>query len=48
MIANTLKTEYMTNPIGIDIQTPCLMWLCEGGLRQTAYEIQAHKDGKEI
>ena len=48
MIANTLKTEFMTNPVGIDIKAPCLTWLCEGGLRQTAYEIRAHRDGMEV
>ena len=48
MIANTLKTEYMTNPVGIDIKSPCLTWLCEGGLRQTAYELRAYRDGEEV
>ena len=47
MTAKTLKTEYMTNPVGIDIKAPCLTWLCEGGLRQTAYEIRAHRGGEE-
>ncbi len=48
MTAKTLKTEYMTNPVGIDIKAPCLTWLCEGGLRQTAYEIRAYLDGEEV
>ena len=46
MIANLLKTEYMKNPVGIDIRTPYLTWLCEDGLRQTAYEIRAFRGGK--
>ncbi len=39
MIAIRLRTEYMTDPLGIDIQNSRLMWNCEGGLRQTAYQV---------
>ncbi len=39
MKAIRLRTEYLENPLGIDIQKPRLMWNCEGGLRQTAYQI---------
>ena len=39
MKAIRLRTEYLENPIGIDIRHPRLMWNCEGGLRQTAYRI---------
>lgn len=48
MIAKTLKTEYMTDPVGIDIKAMRLTWLCEGGLRQTAYELRARRDGEEV
>ncbi len=48
MTANTLKTEYMSDPVGIDVKTPYLTWLCEGGLRQSAYEIRAFCGGNEI
>lgn len=41
MKAINLKTEYLTDPVGIDIQKPRLMWNCEGGIRQTAYRIVA-------
>ena len=41
MIAINLKTEYLINPIGIDIQNPRLIWNCEGGIKQTAYRIVA-------
>lgn len=41
MKAINLKTEYLTNPIGIDIKEPRLSWNCEGGLKQTAYRIIA-------
>lgn len=39
MKAIRLKTDYLTNPIGIDNVTPELMWNCEGGKLQTAYRI---------
>ena len=41
MRAIRLKCEYLKDPVGIDILRPRLMWNCEGGLRQTAYEIEA-------
>ncbi len=41
MIAINLKTEYLKNPIGIDIKNPRLFWNCEGGKKQTAYQIVA-------
>ena len=43
MKAIRLKTEYLQNPLGIDIQHPRLMWNCEGGLKQTAYRIVTEK-----
>jgi len=39
MKAIRLRTEYLENPIGIDIRHPHLMWNCEGGSKQTAYQI---------
>lgn len=44
MKAINLKTEYLINPIGIDIRHPRLMWNCEGGTKQTAYRIVAKID----
>ena len=41
MKAIRLRTEYLKNPIGIDILTPRLMWNCDGGITQTAYQIIA-------
>ncbi len=41
MKAIRLRTEYLKNPIGIDVREPQLFWNCEGGKRQTAYEIEA-------
>lgn len=36
-----LRCEYLKNPIGIDIDNPRIMWNCEGGITQTAYQIIA-------
>ena len=50
MIASRLKTEYLVNPMGIDIQHPRLQWTCEGGVKQTAYRIVTEKwdSGKAV
>ena len=39
MQAVRLKTEHLFDPLGIDVPHPVLMWNCEGGMKQTAYEI---------
>ncbi len=39
MKAVRMRTEYLMNPVGLDIQRPRLHWNCEGGIRQTAYQI---------
>jgi alpha-L-rhamnosidase len=39
-----LKTEYLFNPLGIDIVRPRLFWNCEGGAVQTAYRILAEDE----
>ena len=39
MKAVRLRTEYLFDPLGIDIQRPRLQWNCEGGIFQTAYQI---------
>lgn len=48
MKAIRLRTEYLSNPIGIDIAHPRLFWNCEGGVTQTAYQIIAECDGKTV
>lgn len=48
MQAINLKTEYLKNPVGIDVTSPRLMWTCEGGEKQTAYRIVATSEGKQI
>ena len=44
MKAINLKTEYLIDPIGIDIRHPRLFWNCKGGTKQTAYRIVAKTD----
>ncbi|MBO6039909.1 MAG: family 78 glycoside hydrolase catalytic domain [Oscillospiraceae bacterium] len=39
MKAIRLRTEYLKDPLGIDVPQPRLMWNCEGGVAQTAYQI---------
>ena len=39
MKAIRLRTEYLKDPLGIDIRQPRLQWNCEGGEKQTAYQI---------
>ena len=39
MKAARIRTEYLKDPLGIDIRRPRIFWNCEGGVKQTAYEI---------
>lgn len=41
MKAINIKTEYLVNPNGIDLQSPRIFWNAEGGLMQTAYQIKS-------
>ena len=43
MKAVRLQTEYLNNPLGIDMAHPRMLWNCEGGVRQTAYRIVTDK-----
>lgn len=42
MKAVHLQTEYLTEPLGIDIVQPRFYWQCEGGITQTAYQLTAY------
>lgn len=44
MQAVRLKTEHLFEPIGVDFTAPRLFWNCEGGARQTAWQIVASDD----
>lgn len=48
MNATNLKTEYLRDPMGIDIVRPRLFWNCQGSVKQTAYEIAATVDGEAV
>ena len=48
MKAIRLRTVYLKDPLGIDIQKPLLFWNCEGGKQQTAWRIVAQTDGKTV
>ena len=48
MKAIRLRTEYLKDPFGIDIQKPLLFWNCKGGKQQTAWRIVAQTDGKTV
>ena len=39
-----LKTEYLVNPVGIDIPEPRLFWTVDGAKRQTACQVTASID----
>ncbi len=47
MRAIRLRTEYLKDPLGIDIQHPRLHWNCEGGVRQTAWQVVCRR-GEEV
>ncbi len=47
MKATNIKTEYLTNPSGIDVKNPRISWNCLGGKKQTSYEIEFAIDGEK-
>lgn len=47
MKAIRLKTEYLTEPLGLGITKPRFYWNCEGGREQTAYQIIARR-GQDV
>ena len=48
MDAIRLKTDYLTQPLGLGNPTPRFYWNCRGGKTQTAYQIRCTRAGKEI
>lgn len=48
MKAIHLRTEHLKNPLGIDLEKPYLLWNCQGGQKQSAYEIEAMSGEKVI
>lgn len=47
MYAIKLKTEYLKNPLGIDIAEPRLFWNCTDGVTQTAWQIVCRDENGE-
>ena len=48
MKAIRLKTEHLINPMGEDFIAPRLSWNCNGGVKQTAYQIIAADDAGTV
>lgn len=48
MRAIRLKTEYLSEPLGMDVTAPRLSWNCQDGMRQSAYQIIAKIGGKTV
>ena len=48
MKAIRLRTEYLREPMGIDIVKPRLMWNDADGIRQTAYQIICGDDAEKV
>ena len=44
MIATRMRTEGLANPVGIAAGNPNLFWNCQGGQKQTAYQVYAEDD----
>lgn len=45
MKATNIKIEYLTSPLGIDITSPHITWNCNEGIKQSAFQINAYKNG---
>lgn len=48
MKAIRLRTEYLTEPLGLGITAPRFYWNCEGGMKQTAYQIVCKCNGETV
>ena len=48
MKAIHLQTEYLTEPLGLGNTEPRFYWNCEGGIKQTAYQIICTREGTLI
>ena len=48
MRAVDLQTEYLKEPMGLDVERPRLFWNAEGGKKQTGYRIFATSGGRVV
>lgn len=47
MKAVRLRTEFLNDPIGIDVRHPRIMWNVKGSGMQKAFQVKAIMNGKE-
>ncbi len=48
LIPEFLRTEYLKNPLGVDVKHPRFTWFYTGGASQTAYEVLVSKDSLKL
>ena len=48
MKAIRLKTEYLAEPLGLGIKAPRFHWNCEGGKKQSAYQVICKRNNEAI
>ena len=48
MKAVSLQCNYRVNPLGIDDLSPRLSWICQGGKKQSAYQITARGENGDL
>lgn len=48
MKAVELKCDGLTSPLGISLHRPVLSWICDGGVRETGYQITAEAGGRIV
>ena len=48
MKATHLRVQYLDQPLGLGNPYPQFSWHCEGGIRQSAYQIICERDGAKI
>ena len=46
MKAYNIKINRLTSPVGIDAGKVIVSWLCDGGVKQTAYRVKFESKGK--
>ncbi len=48
MKATNLKCDRLTTPMGIPVHKPVLSWICEGGIKQSAYRIKTYANDQLV
>ena len=50
MLAYNIKINRLTSPVGIDVGVDArkvlVSWICDGGIKQTAYRVKFENKGK--